>query len=75
MLGQLTEPVTASIIAAPATELFIVERDSICTDAPLCSLQPLIAAGARTFIDELVPVKCNLAAQTSLTYPTLSREA
>lgn len=41
------------------------------------SLQPLIATGAGTFIDELVRQAggVNLAAQTSLTYPTLSREA
>ncbi|HSQ76393.1 MAG TPA: cobalamin-binding protein [Bacteroidota bacterium] len=41
------------------------------------SLQPLITAGAGTFIDELVRQAggVNLAAQTALTYPTLSREA
>ncbi len=41
------------------------------------SLQPLIAAGERTFIDELLrnAGATNLAARTGLTYPTLSREA
>ena len=41
------------------------------------SLQPLIAAGNGTFINELLRSAggLNLAAQTGFTYPTLSREA
>jgi len=41
------------------------------------SLHPLIAAGARTFINELLhnAGAANLASKTGLTYPTLSREA
>lgn len=43
----------------------------------LVSVQPLIAAGARTFIDELITHAggINAAAATGMTYPTLSREA
>jgi len=82
MFGQLTgRRDSASRVIASLRQ----RADSIVrTNSPravravlFVSLQPLIAAGARTFIDELIRQGggVNLAAQTALTYPTLSREA
>jgi ABC-type Fe3+-hydroxamate transport system substrate-binding protein len=82
MLGQLagTGDSASHLIAALRQRVdSIVRRNGTQPARTLLfvSLQPLIAAGARTFIDELVRQAggVNLAAQTALTYPTLSREA
>ena len=82
MLGQLTgtgDSASHLIAALRQRADSIVRRNGTQPARTLLfvSLQPLIAAGARTFIDELVRQAggVNLAAQTALTYPTLSREA
>jgi len=82
MLGQLTgksDSASHFIAALQNREQTIVRKAGTVPVRTLLfvSLQPLIAAGARTFIDELVQRAggTNLASQTGLTYPTLSREA
>jgi iron complex transport system substrate-binding protein len=82
MLGKLTGHAdsAAHLIAALRTR-----EQSIARSAPekaprvllLVSLQPLIAAGDRTFINELLTRagSQNVAAGLNMTYPTLNREA
>jgi iron complex transport system substrate-binding protein len=82
MLGTLTDRVDSAarlITSLRAREQAIVR--SMPTQAPrvllLVSIQPLIAAGDKTFIDELLrrAGSRNVAAGLRMTYPTLNREA
>jgi iron complex transport system substrate-binding protein len=82
MLGTLTAHAdsAARLVAALRSREQSIARSSPA-QAPrvllLVSIQPLIAAGDRTFIDELLrrAGSRNVAAGLQMTYPTLNREA
>jgi iron complex transport system substrate-binding protein len=82
VLGRLTAHADS---AARLVASLRSREESIVHSAPaqtprvllLVSIQPIIAAGDRTFIDELLrrAGSRNVAAGLSMTYPTLNREA
>jgi iron complex transport system substrate-binding protein len=82
MLGKLTGNVdsAAHVVAALRAREKSIAR-AVAPNAPrvllLVSIQPLIAAGDRTFITELLSRAGahNVAAGVKMTYPTLNREA